>query len=102
MLACSDLHELMAMGRPREGESLVVAARVFDATRRSTVVDAACKRRAERGALDCRFARCLSRLRRGPFFLNDAEAGNIAARGELPAPERTECGCRFVGLYMLN
>ena len=41
------------------------------------------------------------RLARGPSTLNDAEAGNIAAKGEL-LRVRTERGCRFVRLYRLN
>jgi hypothetical protein len=36
-----------------------------------------------------------------PFPLNDAEAGNIAANGEL-LHVRTERGCRFIRLYGLN
>jgi hypothetical protein len=36
-----------------------------------------------------------------PFPLNDAELGNIAAKGEL-LHVRTERGCRFVRLYGLN
>lgn len=36
-----------------------------------------------------------------PSPLNDAEAGNIAAKGEL-LHVRTERGCRFVRLYRLN
>jgi hypothetical protein len=41
------------------------------------------------------------RLASGPSPLNDAEAGNIAAKGEL-LHVRTERGCRFVRLYRLN
>jgi hypothetical protein len=36
-----------------------------------------------------------------PFPLNDAEAGSIAAKGEL-LHVRTERGCRFARLYRLN
>jgi hypothetical protein len=41
------------------------------------------------------------RLASGPSPLNDAEAWNIASKGEL-LHLRTERRCRFVRLYWLN
>lgn len=56
---------------------------------------------AERRAPLARFGSTQPQHEGRPSPLNDAEAGNIAAKGEL-LHVRTERGCRFIRLYGLN